>query len=200
MDRDEGEWLIRFREGDLEAFEKLVRAYQRRLLGFFRSLGADAQTAEDLTQETFLRIFGARESYTPDAPFRTFVFRIARNLWIDRYRARKVRPREDELEDGSGQEEPEERFESPVGGPLEEAARSEEIEMLRRAIEELPPKHREVLSLVAGQGLSHPEVAEILGIPVGTVKSRMHAAVRLLRGRWQSERRRARRRPRGGSV
>lgn len=192
MDRDEGEWLIRFREGDLEAFDRLVDAYQRRFLGFFRSLGADPETAEDLTQETFLRIFGARETYTPDAPFRTFAFRIARNLWIDRYRSRRARPAERSLEDEGAEE-----WESEARSPDEQVAGDEEIELLVEAIRRLPPKHREVLSLIVGQGLSYPEVARILDIPLGTVKSRVHAAVRLLRGRWENERRRASRARRG---
>ncbi|HHI69152.1 MAG TPA: sigma-70 family RNA polymerase sigma factor, partial [Planctomycetes bacterium] len=93
MPNEEQDLLQVFREGAPEAFEKIVLKYQGPLMGFFFRLCWDRFLAEDLTQEVFLRMIKAAQSYKPSGKLDYFVFRIARNLWIDRVRKRSLRPK-----------------------------------------------------------------------------------------------------------
>src|SRR5690606_29106384 len=130
--------------------------------------------------EVFVRVYRARERYTPDAALSTFIFRIAKNYWIDVYRSRRVRPDERSL-DQAGQEDEDETMAesvpSPAVGPVDAVVDFEDQERLRAALARLPEIQRSVLALAGGQGMKYEQVAAVLGIPVGTVKSRVHAAV-----------------------
>jgi len=150
----------------------------------------DAQFAEDCAQEVFIRLYKARDTYTPDAALSTFVFRIARNLWIDAYRSRRSRPHVGSLDAPAGRASKDgnsdspaliNRVESEVGTPDMTVDHLEDQRRLRAAIEKLPEGQRAVLDLAGAQGLKYEQVSAILGIPVGTVKSRVHAAVQNLR-------------------
>ncbi len=166
------------------AFDEIVERFERRLIGYFRSLCGDPQLAEDCAQEVFVRLYRARDRYSPDAALSTFVFRIAKNYWIDVYRSRRVRPDETSL-DRTGVEGEEESMADAVAseerGPSETVVDVEDHDRLRAAMERLPEIQRSVLALAGGQGMKYEQVAEVLGIPVGTVKSRVHAAVANLR-------------------
>jgi RNA polymerase sigma-70 factor (ECF subfamily) len=184
MDRPDSELLIRLREGDASAFDVIVEQFEGRLIGYFLGLSGDRQLAEDCAQEVFVRLYRARETYSPDAALSTFVFRIARNYWIDVYRSRKVRPEELSLDVKLGGEDSESAGAQLAGrheAPDARLSKTEELACLRRALAQLPEIQQSVLSLAAGQGLKYEQVSEILGIPVGTVKSRVHAAVANLR-------------------
>lgn len=184
MHRDDVEILLRLRDGDDAAFTDLVDRFERRLISYFFAMGGHRQLAEDCAQEVFLRVYRAREHYTPDASASTFVFRIARNYWIDVYRAKKVRPREFSLEppskDGDDERAPSGHVIAEAT-PEEHASQSEDERRLRRAVKELPEGQQAVLELAVHQGMKYEDVSAILGIPVGTVKSRVHAAVQTLR-------------------
>jgi RNA polymerase sigma-70 factor (ECF subfamily) len=175
--------MLRVARGDAAAFEPLVRLVLPRLLGYFRRLGADRALAEDCAQEVLVKVHRARDQYRPRARFVTYLFHIARNHWIDLYRHRRLGPRvsyQGSFEtEGEGGIEPEAR--KGEADASSRALRGELAEALRHAIERLPEEHREVFVLAQVETLRYQEIAEILGIPVGTVKSRMHAAVRLLR-------------------
>jgi RNA polymerase sigma-70 factor (ECF subfamily) len=187
MTEPDSELLLRLRAGDVGACEELVDRFERKLIRYFFGLSGDTQLAEDCAQEVFVRLYRARETWTPDAALSTFVFRIARNLWIDVYRSRKVRPQSASLDAPTGDAEDgarsslAERMESDVATPDAYVVANEDQERLRAAIARLPEGQRAVLDLAGGQGLKYEQVAEILGIPVGTVKSRVHAAVQNLR-------------------
>lgn len=184
MNRPDSDLLVRLRDGDLDAFDEIVERYERRLIGYFRSLCGDAQTAEDCAQEVFVRVYRARERYTPDAALSTFIFRIAKNYWIDVYRSRRARPDERSLDQTGPDGEDESMADAvPSGetGPSEFVVAAEDHERLREALERLPEIQRSVLALAGGQGMKYEQVALALGIPVGTVKSRVHAAVANLR-------------------
>jgi len=92
MPRSDRELMVASREGDKEAFRALHDRYARAILNWFNKQCYDRSLAEDLTQETFLRIWLARDRYRPEATFRTFLYTVARNLWIDKYRSRKSAP------------------------------------------------------------------------------------------------------------
>lgn len=152
--------------GRKRAFSALVHRYQQPLLNFFVRLGAYIDKAEDLVQETFIRVYNYRDRYEPDARFTTFLYTLARHVWIDELR-RVNRKR---------------RFEVQVDGdPLGECGghiKQTDLEMdVQLALERLSEKLRIVVVLNIYQGLKYKEIAEVLDIPIGTVKSRMSIAL-----------------------
>ncbi len=156
--------------GDLTAFEDLVRRHQRGLVNFFMRLGASSH-AEDLTQETFVRLFKFRHRYTPSARFTTFLYTVARHAWYDTLRKWKrqdeglARYQTEEAARGDERLEPRER-------------RAAEV---RAAVERLPEKLRLVVTLSVYEGFDYETIGRIAGIPVGTVKSRIFLATRRLK-------------------
>jgi len=152
--------------GDRAAFETLYRRYARAIFGLaLRRLG-DRSRAEDAVQETFTSVWRSARSYDPArGPGAPWLYAVARNAIIDRSRAR-VEPPVEAPDEPSGE-----------AGPPELAERSFVALRVHRALEELPEREREVLSLAYWSGLSQSEVAEFLGIPLGTVKTRTRAAL-----------------------
>lgn len=173
------------RGGDARAFEDFVRCWTPDLRSFFRRLGALPAEADDLVQETFLKLYRHAATYEAQGRFVPFAFRVARNAWIDRQRRRAVRPVavETELAD----EDRLASLASPDHGPLREASGREELDRLRLALLELSESHRLVFELGVLQERPYSEIAGILDIPVGTVKSRMFHAVRRLRAVLEPE-------------
>jgi RNA polymerase sigma-70 factor, ECF subfamily len=152
--------LSRAREGSLDAFEELVRAYQADVYRFAVHLTRDRATAEDVTQEAFLRAFRFLHSFRGDCRFSSWLLRIARNCAMDAIRSRAQRA-ERELAAGP-----------PPSIMNDAAARTELAEALAAISEE----HREPFMLIEVFGLSYQEAADVLQLKVGTVKSRMHRA------------------------
>ncbi len=176
------ELMLRVASGDEAAFGPLVRRVLPRLLGFFRRLGAEASIAEDCAQEVFLKVYRARANYTARARFTTYLFHIARNHWIDVYRHRKAAPATVSVEALAGREgERRPEFQGPSPEPSEALRHRELREALARAVATLGPEQHEVFVLARVENMRYQEIGQILGIPVGTVKSRMHAAWRLIR-------------------
>ena len=164
--------------GDQRAFEALVGRHHDGLLALFLRRGLDRHAAEDCVQDTFLRLLGAADSYRPRAPFRGFLVRLAVNTLIDWRRRRRV----------TNEPQPEGR-----GPPADEiAARAglpaDERLDLAHAVGGLSTKLRAVIELSLRDGYSHVEIARLLGVPHGTVKTRMHWAVRKLREALGDER------------
>ncbi len=151
--------LARAREGDLDAFEQLVRAYQGDLWRFAYSYTRDRALAEDATQEAFLRAYRFLPGFRGDSRFTSWLFRIARNCALDILRERR------------GQEERALRASPPLDPP-DASARLE----LQAALEAVSADHREPFLLIEVFGLSYREAADVLRVKVGTVKSRMHRA------------------------
>lgn len=173
--------LAALRDGDPELFERFVEREAATFHGFYRRLGAAPAEAEDLTQELFLRLVRHARRYQPRERLEAFCFRIARNAWVDHQRRRALRPvREADLGDAESPP-PSANLAAPqaVGDPLE---LREESERLLEALAQLPEAHRLVFELGAIQERPYAEIAAELDIPVGTVKSRMHHALRKLRG------------------
>jgi len=157
--------------GDMAAFDELYRRYERRLFGYvFRQLG-DRGEAEDVFHDAFMAVLRERRTQQELASFRAWLFQVARNLCHNRIRARRRAARAAETE-----------LRSPPQGPSAEQllARRELPELLERAVATLPAALAQLYSLRAA-GLSYDEIAETLGLPLGTVKSRMHELVARLR-------------------
>lgn len=178
--------MLRVAAGDASAFEPLVARVFPRLLGFFRRMGADPALAEDCAQEVLVKVYRARAKYQARARFTTYMFHIARNHWIDVYRHRQVGPRTVSADAGSDDDR---RGASDLPGDSPDAdasARGRELKAaLQSALDRLTPGQREVFVLSQVEGLRYQEIGDILGVPVGTVKSRVHGAVRQLRATLQ---------------
>ncbi len=178
--------MERFRDGDDDAFPLIVQRFQRPLVNFFYRLTWDRFTSEDYAQEVFARLIRHRKSYRRKAKFSTYLFRIARNYWIDRYRERVKAPKMTSLNITVGTGEGRglslaDLVEGQSPQPAEELKRKEIRERLKEAIALLPEEQRLVFVLSENQGMKYAEISQVMEIPVGTVKSRMHAAMRRLR-------------------
>lgn len=161
--------MLRTQKGDTQAFSELIRRHQRPLLNFFVRCGVCGDE-EDLVQETFLRIYRYRTRYAPSAKFTTFLYLVARQVRIDSLRRAQ---RVDSLHRRAGKELPQEALPTRID-------RGERIDVLN-ALARLSDPMREVVVLCVMRGFPQAEVAEIQGIPVGTVKSRLSNALRKLR-------------------
>lgn len=182
MPEDDRELMAVAAGGSRAAFDALVTRWSARLLSFFFRQCGDRGLAEDCVQEVFVRLYKSRDRYQPDASFATFLFTIARHYWIDVARARRVRP--DQRARGADGEEGEDRLDRLMDQgttPALDAMRADDLLRLRAALSQLPETLRDAVQLGVIEALPYSEVAAILGIPVGTVKSRVHAAVQALR-------------------
>lgn len=165
--------------GGSEAFTTLIERYERPLFNFFLRSLRNAALAEEHFQETFLRCCRALPEFDADDPganFKAWVYRIAVNLVRDEAR-KPAFQRALALEQELGLDAEADRPPSPE----DEASWAQQRARVRRAVTGLPEQPREVVILHQYQGLSYPEIAEVLDIPLGTVKSRMHAALVELR-------------------
>jgi RNA polymerase sigma-70 factor (ECF subfamily) len=177
---DDRALVERCRSGDLAAFEPLVEKYRERVWRLAYQYLRDREEAWDVAQEAFIRAWQALPNFRGQSAFYTWLFRIVVNIATDRARSRAARGR------AFGTEAvPEEDWErlliDPGRGPDEAAARGEERERVRRALDALPEHHRTIIMLSDLEGLSYREIAEVLGIPMGTVMSRLHNARQRLR-------------------
>ncbi len=182
---DDAALIVAIQKGKLAAFTQIVDRHQRSLINFFYHLSWDRQVSEDCAQEVFLRLYSHLGTYEPQAKFTTFLFRIARNLWIDRMRSEQARggkPVSLEAPLGFGEERSlRDRLSGPSATPVEILARQETQDALKNAIDRLPEEQKTVLILSEMQGLKYQDISAILDIPVGTVKSRMHTAMERLK-------------------
>jgi RNA polymerase sigma-70 factor (ECF subfamily) len=176
--------MIAFSRGDLEAFEEIVKRHQKPLVNFFYRLLWDMPAAEDCAQEVFVRLFSSGAQYSRDAKFTTFLYTVARNLWIDRLRMEHAQKRPVSLSAPTGEDKETMLSEHVANKETTASAKMslvEQTDRIRRAIESLPEELRIVFILGETEGLKYTEIAEIISVPVGTVKSRMHTAVLKLR-------------------
>jgi RNA polymerase sigma-70 factor (ECF subfamily) len=172
---DERELIQRCLAGDAAAFEPLVERYRQRVWRLAYQVLRDREEAWDCAQEAFVRAFHSLGSFRGQSAFYTWLFRITVNVATDRQRARGAQAR------AFGTERlPEEEWRrttpDPGAGPDVAAARSEQRERIRQALDALPPKARTVIMLSDVEGLSYREIADVLRCPIGTVMSRLHNA------------------------
>jgi RNA polymerase sigma-70 factor (ECF subfamily) len=176
--------MLRVRGGDMAAFEELHALYSRPLLNFLFRLTWDRSFAEDLTQEVFLRLWKARKRYKPTGKFTTYLFQIAKNHWLNEREKRRRRIAPVSLEAGADESSNglKDAVETGERGPMAETLNKELGDAIGRAVETLSEKLRLVFVLGQLDGMRYRDIAEILGIPVGTVKSRMSNAEKAIRG------------------
>ncbi len=185
------EILDRIRGGELESFGDLVRRYERELYGYLRRFLGHDDLAADVFQNTFVQVFTKIDKYESGRPARPWLYAIATNQAIDALRRRGRRP-DTKGDAASGGSDPSEESRplaeatpDTTPGPPEQVSAAETRELVRSAVASLPETFRDVIALTYFQGMKYQEVADTLGIPLGTVKSRLHAALAKLAETWQ---------------
>ncbi len=175
--------LARFRDGDESAFQEILDDWGPVLLGFFERRTRDPGLAEDLSQETFFRLFRHAHAYRPRGTFGAFLFQVARNLWIDSYRSRRARIQPTSLDRTNPRTDIPigDTVASPVPDPAHESVQAEQTRRLHALVDRLPENQRLCVELAVFGHLPYDRVGVLLGVPEGTVKSRMHYAMRRLR-------------------
>ncbi len=187
LEADDTVLVERFKRGDESAFKEVVLMYQRKVYLLVYSMISDHHEANEKSQEVFLRVYKHLGSFEGSSSFYTWLYRITVNLCIDHYRRKKMKSYE---YDDTYRNQPslqEEIFpvvssasrETPTGRLL----REELAAKIREAMDRLSPKHRQVLVLRELEGLSYQEIADVSGISIGTVMSRLHHARKKMQAR-----------------
>ena len=164
---------------DVQAFEELFERYERRLFTFFYRLTSNTEEAKDHTQETFLRLWKGRVGYTPKGRFTTYIFKIAKNHFLNEHDKKKTRISLNQFNSNDP-----ERFikEQNISDNSYNRVVDNEIGFtISKAVAVLPEIQRIVYVLSEEHRLSYKEISEVLGCPVGTVSSRKVEAIKKLR-------------------
>jgi RNA polymerase sigma-70 factor (ECF subfamily) len=164
-EQTERDLIARAQQGDKQAFGELVLRHRQGVINVVYRMCGDANLAEDVAQDAFVRAWQHLCSYRPHSPFRNWVYRIAANAALDVLRAEKETADVDSLP-----------LPATGDGPDALAERNERAEAVRRAVMALPPSSRAALVLREYEGLQYQEIADVLGIPIGTVMSRLSYA------------------------
>jgi RNA polymerase sigma-70 factor (ECF subfamily) len=181
--------MTRCRKGHKDAFGVLVRRYERELYGYLRRYVGDASLAEDIFQNTFLQLFVKIRSYETGRPVRPWLYTIATHQAIDalrrngRHQAVSLHKVHEENGPAAG-DDLAGSLEARASDPLDAAQAEERRLAVRAAVQHLPDFLRQVVILGYYQGLKYREIAEVLEIPLGTVKSRLHTALLKLQEAW----------------
>ena len=166
--------MSQVRNGEVEELGVLFERHHRTLFNFFVRLTDHRQFSEDLVQEVFFRMLKYRHTFQPESQFRSWMFQIARHAHFDAFRKRQREARVNGTE-------PAEEMVCPEPAPDQRVGQQQEIGLLQQALSRLPVEKREVLLLNRIQNLKHQEIAQILGCDAGTVKVRVHRALKELR-------------------
>ena len=189
-ERTDEELILMVQEGQNQAYDILVGRYKNRLYSYlFRLLGNESE-AEEFAQETFVRAYMHADKYKTIARFSTWLYTIATNAAIDARRRNKRHrmvsldtPREQDNEDVGRLVN---LLESGDADPANAVVDAERSRLVRATLDQLPDSMNAVIQLVYYQGMKYREAAEVLEIPVGTVKSRLHAAITKLTDVWNT--------------
>jgi RNA polymerase sigma-70 factor (ECF subfamily) len=165
--------------GRADGFEELVRRYQRPITGYvFRMLG-DYESSLDVTQEVFIKVYNSLNKYSPEYKFSTWLYRIAHNAAIDHMRRNSVNAQSLEAENADGSYQI--QIESSLPSPEQEHERTEWRAVIETVVRGLPPAYRDLILLRHSRDLSYDEIAEVTGLPLGTVKNRLFRAREMMR-------------------
>ncbi len=178
----------RAQRGDLGAYDDLIRKYQERIYGLAYHLTSNHEEANDIAQETFIKAWKALRGFKGDASFYTWLYRIAYNHTLNHLKSRRVRTPHLSLNDldVNAENDPDLVALASDRTPHRDANLSELSERLNTALQKLSEEHRTVVTLHDIEGLPHEEIARIVGVNSGTVRSRLHYARQQLQG-WLSD-------------
>ncbi|HYH85102.1 MAG TPA: sigma-70 family RNA polymerase sigma factor [Pyrinomonadaceae bacterium] len=170
------ELVVRALSGREDGFEELVHRYQRPIVAYVYRMVGNYDAALDLTQEVFIKVYNSLARYSPEYKFSTWIYRIAHNSAIDHLRRNGASRTEDlEVKGEDGQ-----MFEKPLASrsltPEQESERRERREEIEEVVNLLQPAYRELIVLRHSHDLSYDEIADVTGLPLGTVKNRIFRA------------------------
>jgi RNA polymerase sigma-70 factor (ECF subfamily) len=187
---NEQELLRKYIAGDKDAFQGIVNIYKDPLYAFLRRFLNQQQLVEEVFQETFLQLYRSRNTFDTDKPLRPWLFTIAANKARDALRKQQ---RQDTISIGTMGDSDELSVNDVVNSlmsyeitPYEEAEKAEQAEKVRKIISEMPENLKEILILSYFEQFSYKQMADILSIPIGTVKSRLHTAIVYFTKKWKS--------------
>ncbi len=170
--------VLAVQRGDRDAFGSLLSRYQNRLYRYLLRWVHEEAAAEDLFQQTWMRVLDNIGRFDPKRNFDAWLFAVARNIAIDHLRRRRL----ESLDEPAGDELPlSESLSSGTLAPLEQVLRNERIELVRQVLDAQPPMYREILSLRFEEEMKLEEIAEVLCMPLGSVKSRLSRALERMR-------------------
>jgi RNA polymerase sigma-70 factor, ECF subfamily len=186
---DDAALIRRARAGDRQALDDLVRRHYRNVFNPASRLAHNYDDAQDIVTEAFIRVHNALPSFRGDANFTTWLYRIVKNVFLDERKKRRVRSHSSleemvDLEDSSVAR----QVEDPRPGPECAAERQERADVVQRAVMSLPETQRLMIGLYHFQHLSYEEIAEIIDLPIGTVKSRLNRARLALKNKLSASR------------
>lgn len=170
---DDKHILARAKRGELDAFEELVRRYEKRVYAVALRSSGSPEDAADIVQEVFLRAWRSIESFRGDSGFSTWLFRITMNMCVDFARHKHTQPQTQSIVD---EEENERQVPDTAPTPEEHLENRELGRELAAALEEISEEHRRIVLLRDVSGMSYTEIADVLEISEGTVKSRLSRA------------------------
>jgi len=187
---DDSKLLKRYAAGEEDAFQELMTRYRDSVYAFLRRFLSRSDMVEDVFQETFLQLFVSRDTFDVSRPLRPWLFTIAANKAKDALR-RMQRTEVTQL--GNMFENEETSIDDVLNAldhdphmPYDNLIRDERAESVKRTLARMPEKLREIILLAYFHKFSYAEIAGILGIPIGTVKSRLHTAVARFADHWQT--------------
>lgn len=187
---DEQELLSRYAAGDRDAFQQLVTRYKDPLYAFLRRFLNQTSLIEEAFQETFLQLYRSRESFDKSKALRPWLYTIAANKAKDVLRKQQ---RQDTVSLGAMAEPTELSVDDVVNSlksyeitPYDEAEKAERAERVRQIIADMPENLKEILILAYFEQFSYKQMADMLSIPIGTVKSRLHTAIVHFTKKWKS--------------
>jgi len=186
----DAELLQHYSKGDEAAFREIVNRYKNSLYAFLKQFLNQSDLVDDVFQETFLQLFTSRKSFDPSRPLRPWLFTIAANKAKDALRKSQ---RTAAVPIGTLTESEEMSFDemlnalsSDAAVPYDDVERGETVSLVNEVIANMPENLREILALAYFQQFSYKQMADILSIPIGTVKSRLHAAVARFAKDWKA--------------
>lgn len=166
----------RVQKGDTSAFDLLVRKYQHRVVGLVSRYVSDRSECQDVAQEAFLRAWRAIDSFRGESAFYTWIYKIAVNTAKNHLVSRRRRPPSDDVDATEAEYGPGAERMSEHATPEHEMVRSQVEQTVLNTVQELPEELRTAITLREMDGLSYEEIAEQMGCPIGTVRSRIFRA------------------------
>lgn len=187
MSREDAQLVKRCLRGDGKAFEELLSKYRRPVYSICLRMVRNETDAEDLAQETFVRTFNVLDRYNPSYPFSSWLYRITSNLCIDFIRKRRKGVFSlDEPVSGDDGDMPR-QIAADSGDPERDLHTREMMAVLEEAVATLPEHYRMIVILRHQEQLSYEEISDNLGIPLGTVKARIHRARNMIKNYFQEK-------------
>ena len=184
MDRVESQLIEKCQRGDVRAFDELVRRYERQVYNFAFKMTANREDAYDVAQDALVRVYHFIDTFKAQSSFTTWLYRIVLNAYLDSRKKSKIRDQSVSLDEYLEQEDgygPKQVADEDTPAPEELVLATERTEVLHAAIGLLPDYQRAMIVFYHVNHMSYEEIAEILSLPIGTVKSRLNRARQALK-------------------